>query len=71
MGSYMKPYEPSRIMTLRQACAYLGVAAPTMYKYLKEGTVPAFKLPTSRVWKFDREKLDQWLASQQVRGSGA
>lgn len=59
----------ARIMSLGEACDYLQVTPPTMYKYLKDGVVPAFKLPKSRVWKFDREKLDNWLMEQQGKGA--
>lgn len=61
--------EGARVMGLSEACDYLCVTPPTMYKYLKEGIVPAFKLPMSRVWKFDREKLDSWLSEQQTKGA--
>lgn len=58
-----------KVLDLTDACAFLGIAKVTMYSYLKRGVVPAFKYPGSRVWKFDREKLEQWVKSQQEGGS--
>jgi excisionase family DNA binding protein len=58
-----------RILSLTEACDFIGVKAPTMYNYLKNGTVPAFKMEGSRVWKFDRLKLEEWLEQQQRRGA--
>jgi len=57
----------SKVMSLTEACEYLGVAKVTMYKYLSEGAIKGFKFPTSRVWKFDRDDLDRWIEVQKGR----
>lgn len=57
-----------KVLGMDEACELLGIAKPTMYKYLKEGTIPAFKYPGGRVWKFDRNQLEQWLKDQQQKG---
>jgi predicted site-specific integrase-resolvase len=65
------------VVGLSEACAQLGIAKPTMYKYLKEGAferyreegiIPAFKYENSRVWKFDLDQLDLWQTRQRERG---
>jgi len=32
------------VMTLREASQYLGISPDTLYKYLSEAKIPAFKL---------------------------
>jgi excisionase family DNA binding protein len=46
-------------MSLRQASNYLGVSADTMYRYVSEGMVPAFKLGNR--WKLRKSVLDRWM----------
>jgi len=69
-GVSMVPVPP-KVMSLAEACAYVGIFKPTMYKYLKEQTVPAFKYPGSRVWKFDRDELEKWISSQHRNNGGS
>jgi len=46
-------------MTLREASDYLGVSPDTLYKYLSQGRVPAFKLGNR--WRFKKDLLDRWM----------
>ncbi len=46
-------------MSLRQASQYLGVSPDTLYRYICEGEVPAFKLGNR--WKFKKAILDRWM----------
>ena len=47
------------VLNLEDACEYLKLAKPTLYKYLRTGQVPAFKM--GRMWRFHKETLDEWL----------
>ena len=47
------------VMNIRQASQYLGVSPDTLYKYLGEQKIPAFKLGNR--WRFKKSKLDQWM----------
>jgi excisionase family DNA binding protein len=47
------------VMTLREASEYLGVSPDTLYKYLGEDKIPAFKLGNR--WRFKRDLLDRWM----------
>ena len=47
------------VMNVRQASQYLGVSADTLYKYVNEQKIPAFKLGNR--WRFKKSKLDQWM----------
>jgi len=47
------------VMNIRQAAQYLGVSPDTLYKYVGEQKIPAFKLGNR--WRFKKSKLDQWM----------
>src|SRR2546423_12186470 len=47
------------VMTLREASQYLGVSPDTLYKYLSEKSIPAFKLGNR--WRFKKDLLDRWM----------
>lgn len=60
--------ESREVMNMRQASAYLGVSSDTLYKYLGEQKIPAFKLGNR--WRFKKSMLDQWMESQMEAKSG-
>ena len=47
------------VMTLREASQYLGISPDTLYKYLSEKSIPAFKLGNR--WRFKKDSLDRWM----------
>ncbi len=51
--------ESREVMSLRQASQYLGVSPDTLYRYISEGQVPAFKL--GHRWKLKKTILDRWM----------
>jgi excisionase family DNA binding protein len=55
-------------MNIRQASAYLGVSPDTLYKYVYEEKIPAFKLGNR--WKFKKTILDQWMERKSMVGEG-
>jgi len=50
---------PKEVMTLREASQYLGISPDTLYKYLSESKIPAFKLGNR--WRFKKDLLDRWM----------
>ena len=50
------------VMNIRQASQYLGVSPDTLYKYVGEQKIPAFKLGNR--WRFKKSKLDQWMEEE-------
>ena len=50
------------VMDIRQASAYLGVSADSLYRYASEGTIPGFRLGNR--WRFKKSRLDQWMDEQ-------
>ena len=47
------------VMNIRQASQYLGVSPDTLYKYVGEQKIPAFKLGNR--WRFKKSLLDAWM----------
>lgn len=56
------------VMNIRQASIYLGISPDTLYKYLSEGRLPAFKLGNR--WRFKKTTLDRWMELQSEHGTG-
>jgi excisionase family DNA binding protein len=54
-----KMADSREVMNINQASQYLGVSADTLYKYVGEQKIPAFKLGNR--WRFKKSKLDQWM----------
>jgi excisionase family DNA binding protein len=53
------------VMNIQQASQYLGVSPDTLYKYVSEEMIPAFKLGNR--WKFKKSVLDSWMESRSFR----
>ena len=56
------------VMNIRQASQYLGVSPDTLYKYVTEEKIPAFKLGNR--WKFKKTILDQWMEQKSTISMG-
>ena len=52
------------VMNIRQASQYLGISADTLYKYVSEEVIPAFKLGNR--WKFKKSILDNWMEDRSL-----
>ena len=53
------------VMTLREASQYLGISPDTLYKYLSQDRIPAFKLGNR--WRFKKDLLDRWMEKKSER----
>ena len=47
------------LMTLAETCRYLKITPRTLYRYLQNRRIPAFKL--GKEWRFVRSDLEQWI----------
>lgn len=54
--------ETREVMDIHEASQYLGVSRETLYKYVWEERIPAFKLGNR--WKFKKTVLDRWMEKQ-------
>lgn len=50
---------PSELLTAAETCRYLRITPRTLYRYIQDRHMPAFKL--GKEWRFVRSDLDQWL----------
>ena len=52
----------SRVMTVKELSDYLKVHPSTIYRQLKRGRLPAFKVGSD--WRFNIESIDRWRLEQ-------
>lgn len=48
-----------RVIDIDELAAQLKVHKSTIYRMLKQGGVPAFKVGSD--WRFDAEAIDRWI----------
>lgn len=54
--------DSSRVMTVKELSDYLKVHPSTVYRQLKRGQLPAFKVGSD--WRFNVESIDRWRLEQ-------
>jgi len=47
------------VLTVKEASGYLKIADKTLYRFIREQNIPAFKL--GKEWRFKRSLLDAWM----------
>jgi excisionase family DNA binding protein len=47
------------VLTIKEASGYLKIAEKTLYRFIREQNIPAFKL--GREWRFKKSLLDEWI----------
>jgi len=58
-------YNLPPVMTVRELSAYLRVHPSTIYKLLRRGELPGFRIGTD--WRFNAEVIDRWCAERNMR----
>ena len=54
------------VLTANEVAQYLRLSAATVYRWVQAGEIPAVRI--GRVWRFQRELLDEWL-NERMRGN--
>jgi excisionase family DNA binding protein len=62
-------YALPRVMTVKELSEYLRVHPSTIYKLLRRGELPGFRIGTD--WRFNAEVIDQWCLERNMKGSDA
>jgi excisionase family DNA binding protein len=57
--------ETREVMDIRAASVYLGISKRTLYQYIYEEKLPAFKIGNR--WKFKKTVLDHWMEKQSAQ----
>ena len=55
-----------RAMTVAEIAEYLKVRRITIYRWVRKGKIPAFKIGTD--WRFDRDAIEKLMIDRQVNG---
>jgi len=55
------------IIAVREACRFLNVHRNTLYKLIREGEIPAFRLMRGSRWRFRKNELEEWLENRQAK----
>jgi excisionase family DNA binding protein len=55
-------------MTVKELAAYLRVHPSTIYKLLRLGELPGFRVASE--WRFNLATIDRWLLEQNAKPSG-
>jgi HSP20 family protein len=63
-GVDMQDDEKDRILTAEEAAEYLRMALSTLYRFMRKGQVPCFKLGNQ--WRFKKSVLDQWMEQMSI-----
>ena len=56
---------PDRIMTVAELSEYLRVHPSTIYKLLRSGDLPGFRVGSD--WRFNTELIDRWCIEHSAR----
>src|ERR1700680_4686080 len=51
----------NKILTVSELAEHLNVHRITIYRLLKSGSLPGFKI--GRVWRFDLDEIGSWMAN--------
>ena len=54
----------AKVLTVSELSEYLRVHRSTIYRLLKKGQLPGFKIGSD--WRFNVEAIDQWRLQQGV-----
>ena len=65
----MKPGDDamtSRVMTVPEVAEFLKVHRTTIYRMVRKGQIPSFKIGNN--YRFDRDAIEKWMIDRQVNG---
>jgi len=58
MATDKSNYNMPKVMTVKELSSYLRVHPSTIYKLLRRGELPGFRIGTD--WRFNAEVIDRW-----------
>jgi excisionase family DNA binding protein len=54
-----------RVMTVKELSSYLRVHPSTIYKLLRRGEIPGFRIGTD--WRFSADVIDRWCVEGRAK----
>ncbi len=55
------------ILTVKEICDLLQVHPATLYKWIREGKIPSFRIASE--WRFRKDVIRQWMAEKSMYSS--
>ena len=59
----------ANVLTLAEVADYLRVNRSTVYRLIKRGALPGFKIGSD--WRFNLESIDRWCAEAERAGAAS
>ena len=56
------------ILTIEELAVYLKIPKSTLYKLVRDGSVPSKKV--GKHWRFHKEAIDEWLKQHPLNKAG-
>jgi excisionase family DNA binding protein len=53
-----RPFDVSKVMTVKELASYLQVHTSTIYRLLARGLLPGYKVGSD--WRFNFEDIEKW-----------
>ena len=57
-----------QVMTVKDVADYLDVHPMTIYKYVKKGKIPAFKIGAN--WRIRKDSIQRWMEENEKQRNG-
>lgn len=64
--SRQQPGEGREVIRGPEVCRMLGIHRNTLYRLIRAGEVPAFKLAKGGKWCFHRDHIEDWFEVRQA-----
>lgn len=61
------PKSTGEVLTIEELSEYLKIPKSTLYKLVREGSVPCQKV--GKHWRFHKEAIDVWLRQHSEHGN--
>lgn len=58
----IRKFDERNVMTVKELSSFLSVHPSTIYRMLKRGEIPAFKIGSD--WRFNFEEINAWRFRQ-------
>ena len=61
----MNPMESgNEILTIKEVCDLLQIHPTTVYKLIRKGKIPSFRIGSD--WRFRRDRIMRWMAEEPI-----
>jgi excisionase family DNA binding protein len=61
----MNPMESgNEILTIKEVCDLLQIHPTTIYKLIRKGKIPSFRIGSD--WRFRRDRIMRWMAEESI-----